>query len=111
MTLTIAALFVETGGCYFGIDGVDPWDEARDADAIPQRVAGDSALGLLRNGSSCMNTNFERDGTTPTLSHLLELSSKATPGPWISKGKHKNVGRSDARSRSDHAPRLPPAWW
>jgi hypothetical protein len=27
----IAALFVETGGCYFGLDGVDPWDEARDA--------------------------------------------------------------------------------
>ena len=28
---TIAALYVETGGCYFGLDGVDPWDEARDA--------------------------------------------------------------------------------
>jgi hypothetical protein len=27
----VAALFVETGGCYFGLDGVDPWDEARDA--------------------------------------------------------------------------------
>lgn len=27
----IAALFVQTGGCYFGLDGVDPWDEARDA--------------------------------------------------------------------------------
>jgi hypothetical protein len=27
----IAALFVETGGCYFGIGGVDPWDEKRDA--------------------------------------------------------------------------------
>jgi hypothetical protein len=28
---TVAALFVETGGCYFGLDGVDPWDEGRDA--------------------------------------------------------------------------------
>lgn len=28
---TVAALFVETGGCYFGLAGVDPWDEARDA--------------------------------------------------------------------------------
>ena len=28
---TISALFVETGGCYFGVDGVDPWDAARDA--------------------------------------------------------------------------------
>lgn len=28
---TIAALYVQTNGAYFGIDGVDPWDEARDA--------------------------------------------------------------------------------
>lgn len=27
----IAALFVDTGGCYFGIDDVDPWDVRRDA--------------------------------------------------------------------------------
>jgi len=27
----IAALFVETGGCYFGLPNVDPWDEPRDA--------------------------------------------------------------------------------
>jgi hypothetical protein len=27
----IAALFVETNGCYFGLDGVDPWDRDRDA--------------------------------------------------------------------------------
>jgi hypothetical protein len=27
----IAALFVETGGCYFGLPDVDPWDEPRDA--------------------------------------------------------------------------------
>lgn len=27
----IAALYVENGGCYFGLDGVDPWDEERDA--------------------------------------------------------------------------------
>lgn len=29
--ITIAALFVETNGCYFGLPDVDPWDEARDA--------------------------------------------------------------------------------
>lgn len=29
--MTIAALYVQKDGCYFGIDGVDPWDEARDA--------------------------------------------------------------------------------
>lgn len=27
----IAALYVQTGGCYFGLEGVDPWDEDRDA--------------------------------------------------------------------------------
>lgn len=27
----IAALYVETGGCYFGQSGVDPWDRHRDA--------------------------------------------------------------------------------
>lgn len=27
----IAALFVATGGCYFGLEGVDPWDVHRDA--------------------------------------------------------------------------------
>lgn len=27
----VAALFVETGGCYFGLPDVDPWDEQRDA--------------------------------------------------------------------------------
>jgi hypothetical protein len=27
----IAALYVETGGCYFGLPHVDPWDQARDA--------------------------------------------------------------------------------
>ncbi len=28
---TIAALFVQDGGAYFGLDGVDPWPERRDA--------------------------------------------------------------------------------
>lgn len=27
----IAALYVETDGCYFGLPGVDPWDKSRDA--------------------------------------------------------------------------------
>ena len=29
--MTIAALYVETGGVYFGLDDVDPWDITRDA--------------------------------------------------------------------------------
>lgn len=27
----IAALYVEKGGAYYGLEGVDPWDEQRDA--------------------------------------------------------------------------------
>ena len=30
---TVAALYVEPKGCYVGVPGVDPWDEARDARA------------------------------------------------------------------------------
>lgn len=29
--MIIAALFVQTNGCYFGLPDVDPWDEGRDA--------------------------------------------------------------------------------
>ena len=29
--MTVAALFVEAGGSYWDLPGVDPWDEARDA--------------------------------------------------------------------------------
>lgn len=31
----IAALYVETNGCYFGLPGVDPWDVRRDARLYP----------------------------------------------------------------------------
>jgi len=31
----IAALYVETGGCYFGLPEVDPWDITRDARKYP----------------------------------------------------------------------------
>jgi hypothetical protein len=29
--MRIAALFVEKGGCYYGLPGIEPWDESRDA--------------------------------------------------------------------------------
>lgn len=31
----IAALYVQKDGCYFGLPGVDPWDQARDARTYP----------------------------------------------------------------------------
>jgi hypothetical protein len=33
--MMIATLYVETGGGYFNLPGVEPWDEARDARAYP----------------------------------------------------------------------------
>lgn len=33
--MTVAALYVETGGAYFGVAGVDAWDERRDARTYP----------------------------------------------------------------------------
>ena len=35
MSEMVAALYVETGGAYFGLEGVDPWDEERDARLYP----------------------------------------------------------------------------
>ena len=32
---TVAALYVETDGCYFDLNGVDPWDISRDARNYP----------------------------------------------------------------------------
>src|SRR5215469_2378181 len=33
----LAALFVETNGCYFGLPDIDPWDCIRDARTYPGR--------------------------------------------------------------------------
>lgn len=35
MCFIFAALFVESGGCYFGLSECDPWDELRDARLYP----------------------------------------------------------------------------
>lgn len=32
---TVAALYVQRGGSYYGLEGVDPWDEERDARLYP----------------------------------------------------------------------------
>lgn len=60
---TVAALYVETGGTYFGLPGVDPWDEARDA----RRYAGPHPVvahppckrwGRFWHGSTCKPHQF-----------------------------------------------------
>lgn len=57
----IAALFVERGGCYFGLEGVDPWDRERDARlyAGPHPVVAHPPCQLWVNFAAL---NFKRHG-------------------------------------------------
>lgn len=57
----IAALFVQTGGVYFGLPDVDPWDEARDARlyAGPWPVVAHPPCQLWTN---LAHVNFKRYG-------------------------------------------------
>ena len=44
--VTVAALYVATGGCYYGLPDVDPWDEERDARLYERAVASGGASAL-----------------------------------------------------------------
>jgi hypothetical protein len=59
--IPVAALFVETGGHYFGLPNVDPWDEARDARAYdgPHPVVAHPPCQLWVNFAAL---NFKRYG-------------------------------------------------
>lgn len=47
----IAALYVATGGIYFGLPDVDPWDVARDARKCPKCAQlADDALDEIAGG-------------------------------------------------------------
>lgn len=61
----IAALFVETGGGYFNIPGVDPWDQTRDARQYegPHRVVAHpprQRWGRFWHGSPCKPHQFKK---------------------------------------------------
>lgn len=57
----IAALFVETNGCYFGLPNVDPWDKERDARLYngPHRVVAHPPCQLWVNFAAL---NYKRYG-------------------------------------------------
>jgi hypothetical protein len=61
MSGVVAALYVETGGCYFDLPGVDPWDKARDARtyAGPHPVVAHPPCQLW---GAMANVNFARWG-------------------------------------------------
>lgn len=59
--MSIAALFVQTDGHYFGIEGVDPWDQPRDARTYqgPHPVVAHPPCQLWTNFA---HLNFKRYG-------------------------------------------------
>lgn len=61
VSATVAALFVQTGGCYFGLNCVDAWDESRDARLYdgPHPVVAHPPCQLW---GSLANVNFSRWG-------------------------------------------------
>lgn len=58
---TVAALYVETDGCYYGLPGVDPWDIGRDARSYagPHPVV---AHPPCQRWGAMANVNFARWG-------------------------------------------------
>lgn len=59
--MSVAALYVQTGGHYFGVEGVDPWDQPRDARAYagPYPVVAHPPCQLWTNFA---HLNFKRYG-------------------------------------------------
>ena len=66
----IAALYVETDGAYFGLGGVEPWDEAKDARRYTGPPSNSETLKLLLH-KKCME-NFR----CLLFLYLLEISYK-----------------------------------
>ena len=63
---TVAALYVESDGPYAGLDGVDVWDEARDARtyAGPYPVVAHPPCARWSVAANCRGTQPDRDDTT-----------------------------------------------
>ena len=78
---TIAALYVQKNGCYFGLPDVDPWDEERDAqhDLVLRLTAERDAVSVVHacppKGSGvmpcCGATPFEKQGERLTADPAL----------------------------------------
>jgi len=64
---TVAALYVQTDGVYYGLPGVDPWDEERDARTYvgPHPVVAHPPCQLWIN---LTGVNYKRHGGTHNLS-------------------------------------------
>jgi hypothetical protein len=65
----IAALYVATGGCYFGLPDVDPWDVERDARLYPgpHPVIAHPPCGKTWGGVSIEEGARKRDRDAPRL--------------------------------------------
>ena len=54
----IAALYVEPAGCYAGLDGVDLWDEKRDARLCGQGIRSAPADGVFCRAACGITAQF-----------------------------------------------------
>jgi hypothetical protein len=55
----IAALYVATSGCYYGLPDVDPWDQARDARLYTRLWRIRRASGGAATGSAARAPRFD----------------------------------------------------
>lgn len=133
----IAALYVETDGCYFGIDGVDPWDILRDAReyAGPHPVVAHPPCqrwGRFWHGSTrkphqyklgddngCFKAALdalERVGGViehPADSHAWRAFGMSAPGRhsgWWNTSPPTTLSHLDDKTRNPH-PRRSGEWW
>lgn len=92
----IAALFVQRGGVYFGLDDVDPWDESRDA----RRYAGPYPVVAGRARARDIITHHRGEGSQPRAAGL-----RTTPrGPVrcsLVVGRDESARAAEARVRAE----------
>jgi len=72
--MTVAALFVETGGSYFGLPGVDPWDEAREIPGYPGYLVTNDGRVFGRRTNSGLRHKFRQLCPSPDAKGYLGLT-------------------------------------
>lgn len=103
----IAALYVQTGGVYFGLSGVDPWDEVRDARKYsgPHPVVAHppchlwvnfAALNYKRWGGEHNRPGNDGGCFSAALASVREfggvLEHPASTNAWAANGLHRPLG-------------------
>ena len=78
----VAALFVETNGCYFGLPNVDPWDEPRDARLYALQAKTYAALGKRTAQHQAQAEVYVLQGSLPAAIEQLQIARSAGDGDF-----------------------------